>query len=257
MKNIVKPLLLAVLTAAFFMGCSNEDMKPLYEEQIAGKVIIRGYSALKDSLQLIADGKPLEVNGNDSFVGKIKKDYAFVYYNNRLENINIVNKATGETIRSYNFTANKSNDTLSFFIKEGIYIDDVLSFSPGILSATSNTGYKFIFPTLNRYSASGYNGPIDGIIKKTNGQVIGIAENITKDNFSSFVEFVFTPPPIFTIELVKHGTTESYISGQKIIVQMAMQNNKSRMIVLDEKTNESGAFSGVDGSANLVDYFDF
>jgi len=110
---------------------------------------------------------------------------------------------------------------------------------------------------MNRYSNSGYNGAIDAIIKKPNGQVLGVAENITKDNFSNFVEFAFAPPPIFTVQLIKHGTNESYVTGQEIIVQMAMQNNKSRLIVLDEKTNENGIFSGVDGSVNLVDYFDF
>lgn len=52
-------------------------------------------------------------------------------------------------------------------------------------------------------------------------------------------------------------TNESYVTEQEVIVQMVMQNNKSRLIILDETTNENGAFSGVDGSVNLVDYFDF
>lgn len=257
MKNIFKTILFVLMLAAFFAGCSNEDMKPLYEDQIAGKVIIRGYTALKDSLQIVANGKPLKIDDYDAFKGKILKDYDFVYYSNKAENIDIVNKATGEVLHSYSFAAKTSTDTLSFYVKEGIYIDNVLSFDPGVLSATGNTGYKFIFPTMNRYSKSGYDGALDGIIKKTNGQVIGVAENITKESFSNFVEFAYAPPPIFTVQLVKHGTTESYISGQQVIVQMVMQNNKSRLIVLDEKINDNGAFSGVDGSNNLVDYFDF
>lgn len=257
MKNIFKTMLLLLMLAAFFMGCSNEDMRPLYGEQVAGKVVIRGYSALKDSVQVLANGKSLKIDGKDTFTGKIINNYAFVYYDNKAEDIEIINKATGEILHSYSFTAKTPNDTLSFYVKDGIYIDKVLSFEPGVLSGTGITGYKFIFPTMNRYSNSGYNGPIDAIIKKTNGQVIGIAENITKDSFSNFVEFAFAQPPIFTVELVKHGTTESYISGQQVIVQMVMQNNKSRMIVLDEKANESGTFSGVEGNINLVDYFDF
>ncbi|MNK42459.1 hypothetical protein D3C87_611440 [compost metagenome] len=257
MKNIFKTTLFVLMLSAFFIGCSNEEMKPLYQDQVPGKVVIRCYSALKDSLQIVANGKRLEIDKQDTFTGKIVKDYEFVYYDNAVENIDVVNKTTGEKLYSYGFTTNKVNDTLSFYVNDGIYIDNVLSFEPGVLIGTSVTGYKFMFPSMNRYSNSGYNGPIDGIIKKTNGQVIGIAENITQNSFSNFIEFGFAPPPIITVELVKHGTTESYITGQKVIVQLVMQNNKSRMVLLNEKANESGAFSGVEGSINLVDYFDF
>lgn len=257
MKNIFKTTSLVLVLAAFFLSCSNEDLKPLYEEQVAGKIVIRAYSALKDSVQVVVNGKILKIGNKDTFTGKIIKDYEFVYYDNKTENIDIINKVTGTTLRSYSFKVSSPNDTLSFYVKDGIYIDNVLSFKPGKLSATGNTGYKFIFPTMNRYSNSGYNGPIDGIIKKLNGEILGVAENITKDSFSNFVEFAFAPPPIFTVQLVKHGTNESYVTGQEVIVQMVMQNNKSRLIILDEKTNENDVFSGVDGSANLVDYFDF
>lgn len=257
MKNIFKTTLFVLMLAGFLLSCSNEDLKPLYEEQVAGKIVIRGYSALKDSIQVVANGKILKIDNKDTFTGKIVKDYEFVYYDNKTENIDIVNKVTGTTLHSYSFKASSPNDALSFYVKDGIWLDDVFSFKPGKLSGTGVTGYRFIFPTMNRYSSSGYNGAIDGIIKKINGQVLGVAENITKDNFSNYVEFTFAPPPIFTVQLVKHGTNESYITGQEVIVQMVMQNNKSRLIILDEKTNENGAFSGVDGSINLVDYFDF
>lgn len=257
MKNIFKTTLLVLVLAAFFLSCSNEDLKPLYEEQVAGKIVIRAYSALKDSVQVVVNGKILKIGNKDTFTGKIIKDYEFVYYDNKTENIDIINKVTGTTLHSYGFKVSSPNDTLSFYVKDGIYIDKVLSFKPGVLSGTGVTGYKFIFPTMNRYSNSGYDGPVDGIIKKLNGDILGVAENITKDSFSNFVEFAFAPPPIFTVQLVKHGTTDSYISGQQVVVQMVMQNNKSRMIVLDEKANESGTFSGVEGVVNLTDYLDF
>ncbi|RWW91715.1 hypothetical protein [Flavobacterium cerinum] len=257
MKNIFKTMFPVLIFAAFFLGCSNEDLKPIYGEQVAGKVVIRGYSTLKDSVQIVSNGKILKIGEKNTFIGKIIKDYEFVYYDNKEKNIDIINKATGEILHSYNFTASSPNDTLSFYVKDGIWLDDVLSFKPGVLSGTGVTGYKFIFPTMNRYSNSGYDGPIDGIIKKLNGEILGVAENITKDSFSNFVEFAFAPPPIFTVQLVKHGTTDSYIAGQQVVVQMVMQNNKSRMIVLDEKVNENGTFSGVEGIINLTDYFDF
>lgn len=243
--------------AIFFSGCSDDDLTLQFPEGIEGRITVTGYSALTDSLQIRANGELIEFNGHDTFKGEISGNYSFVYYTNAgPENIEILNKATGEVIRSYNFTSEVPVDTLSFYANNGIYIDDVLSFQPGTLSTTGRTGYRFIFPTLNRYSNSGYEGALDAIIKRTNGQIVGISENITKENFSSFVEFDFAPPPILNVELVKHGTTDSYTS-QPVIVQMVMQNNRTRLIVLDEKADENGTFAGVEGTINLVDYFDF
>lgn len=256
MKNIIRPILLSLL-AVFSVACSNEDLKPFYEEQKAGKIVIRSYNALKDSVQVIIGDEPLEINKQNTFSGKIVSDYQFVYYANTIKNFKVVNKTTGELLKSYEFTGAKPVDTLSLYMSENILIDRVLSFKPGVLSATGNTGYKFIFPTLNRYSASGYNGPIDAIVRNVKGEVLGTAENITPESFSTFVEFPYASPPILQVELVKHGTTESYVSGRKVIVQLVMQTGKSGMIVLDENANESGAFIGVKGSINLVDFFDY
>ena len=239
-------------------SCSNDTLTPVYGgEQEIGKVVISSYSALEDSLQIVADGKVLEIQDRDAFTGEIATDYDFVFYENKTEKIDIINKATGETLKSYNFTTEKPTDTISFFVSDGIWIEDMINNKPGVLSATGKTGYRFIFPTMNRYSNSGYNGPVDAIIKKINGQLLGVAENITKDNFSDYIEFAFAPPPILNIELVKHGTTEPYINGQQVIFQMVMQNNKSKLILLNEKANESGTFTGVEGNINMADYFDF
>lgn len=257
MKKRISTIVLLLVFAVFFTGCNNDDLTLLYEEQSPGKIIIRGYSALQDSIQLIADGEPLKIGAQNTFKGEITKDYEFVFYNHQPKNIDVINKFTGDVLHTYSFATGSTTDTLSFYTREGIWIDNVLSFQPGTLSGTGRTGYRFIFPTLNRYSNSGYDGPIDAIIKKTNGQVLGIAENITKETFSNFVEFAFTPPPILNVELVKHGTTESYITGQQVIIQIVMQNNRSRLVVLDEKANEQGTFTGVEGTINLVDYFDF
>jgi hypothetical protein len=38
---------------------------------------------------------------------------------------------------------------------------------------------------------------------------------------------------------------------------MTMTINKSKLIVLEEKRDANGAFSGVDGTLNLTDYFVF
>ncbi|MFL9844859.1 hypothetical protein [Flavobacterium rhizosphaerae] len=256
MKNMFKLLFVFAFAIILFTGC-NDDLTPVYEEQYPGKIVIRGYNALTDSLQVTANGELLEINNELAFTGTISKDYQFVFYNNQAETISILNKQTGEVLTSYTFTSGNISDTLSFYYNDGIFLNDVLSYKPGVLSATGRTGYRFIFPTLNRYSNSGYNGALDAIIKKVNGEVLGVAENITKESFSTFVEFAYAPPPIINIELVKHGTTEPYITGQPVVVQLVMQNNKSGLIVLNETANENGAFSGVDATINLVDYFNY
>lgn len=256
MKSIMRSLLLFIVAGMFLTGCEDE-LTPLYRPQAPGKVVIRGFNALADSVQVVANGEPLKIGNLTAFKGRIVTEHKFVFFDHLPENINIVNKATGEVLRSYTFTDEQPVDTISFYAKEAIYIDEVLASPPGTLSATGRTGYKFIFPTMNRYSNSGYDGPIDVIIKKTNGEVLGVAENITKDSFGTFVEFPFGPPPVITVELVKHGTTESYVTGQPVIAQMVMQNNRSRLIVLEEKMNDNGTFGGVNATTNLVDHFDF
>jgi len=256
MKEIFNTMFLFTLLV-ITGSCSNEDLVPVNGEQKAGKVVIRSYNALQDSLQIVVNGKPLEIGNHDAFVKRIVKDYEFVFYDNQVKNIEIINKATREKLHSYNFSPEFPIDTLSFYHKEGIWIDEVLANRPGTLSGTGRTGYRFIFPTMNRHSNSGYDGPVDAIIRKVNGQLMGIAENITKENFSPYVEFAYGAPPILQVELVKHGTQQSYINGQQVIIQMVMQNNKSRLIVLEEKANVDGSFSGIDGTINLADYFDF
>lgn len=259
MKNAFNtiPLLLSLLAVAL-TSCTNEELTPIYKQQEAGKVIISSYSALPDSVQIFADGKILKIGNRDTFKGRIKGEYDFVFYESKLENISIINKASGETIKSYSFSVAKPKDTISFYASQDTWIENMLRNRPGILStANGNTGYRFIFPTMNKHSKSGYIGPVDAIIRKANGQILAVAKNITKEGFSEFVEFPFAPPPILNVEIVKHNTAESYIQGQSVIFQMIMQNNKSKLIMINEKSNSSGAFSGIDANINMTDYFDY
>lgn len=255
MNRIILKILFFQAIVVFFSSC-EEVAIPYYDEQEPGKIVIRGLS-VTDSIQITANDELLEIDDEDTFKGVIQKDYEFVYYNNANEVLKIIDKQTQTTIGTYTFTTAKPTDTLAFFYKPGIFIDNVYASKPGVLSKQGNTGYKFIFPNLNSYSQSGYDGPIDGIIRNTAGQVLGVAQNITKDNFSTFVEFSFAAPPILKMELVKHGTTESYITGKQVIVTLIMQNNKSQMIVLEEKHDANNVFSGVEGTINLGDFFEF
>lgn len=258
MKNSVKKNVLFALLTLFFVACTNENLTPLFSEQQAGKVIIKSYNAIeKDSVQLVANGAVQKIGKKDAFVKKITDNYEFVFYENKKENIEVVDKASSKVLKTYSYTVNKPVDTLSFYYNDGIWLDHVLSNKPGKLSSTNNTGYRFVFPTMNRYSNSGYDGPIDVIIRNYNGQIVGVAENITKDRFSNYVEFIYSTPSVLNIELVKHGTKESYVTGKPIIIQIGMQRNKSKLIVLDEKADANGLFNKVEATINLADYFDF
>lgn len=258
MENTVKKNTLFTILTILFVACTNENLTPLYGEQEPGKVVVKSYNAMeKDSVQLVANGAVKKIGKKDAFVKKIVDNYEFVFYENKVENIEIVTKATGKILRTYSYTVNKTIDTLSFYYNDGIWIDNVVRNNPGKLSTTNNTGYRFIFPTMNRYSNSGYNGAIDVIIRNYGGQVVGVAENITKERFSNFVEFVYSTPSVLNIELVKHGTKESYITGKPVIIQIGMQRNKSKLIVLDEKADVNGVFNKVEATINLADHFDF
>ncbi|MFH7010909.1 hypothetical protein ACHRV5_03505 [Flavobacterium sp. FlaQc-52] len=257
MTNIVKAIVLFFITSLLIAACSNDELTPLYEEQKAGKVVIRGYNAAQDSIQVSLNGKLLVVDKRNAFLKKTENNYEFVFYGQSSKTVVISLKKTKQILHSYTFTTAKPVDTVSFYTKENVWIENVLANKPGTLSAAGNTGYKFIFPSVNQYSKSGYNGTLDAILRKTNGQQIGRIENIKKDRFSTFFEFPFSLPPIVNVELVKHGTDESYVPGRKVSFLMVMQKNKSKLIVLEEKADANGAFSGVEGSINLTDYFSF
>lgn len=257
-KTFFFSFILAVLGA-----CSSDNLTPLNDQRIQepGTVVIRGYNALNDSIQIAVNGKFVKIGtekNNTAFVKKIEKNYEFVFYENEVKTFVITNKRTNQILASYRFTTEAPSSSLYFYAKEDLWIDDPSYLKPGTLSQTGRTGYKFIFPSMNKYSNSGYTGSLDGIITKSNnGQVLGIVENINKNTPSTFVEFLYSTPVAIKMELVKHGTTESYVAGQKVIVSMSMTNNKSKVIVLDEKQDVNGTFSGVEGVINLADYFTF
>lgn len=257
MKNKNVKILFFLMPLLLLGSCANDELIPLYPQQKAVKLVIRGYNARRDSIQIAVNGKVIQIEKQDAFVKNIVRDYDLVIYENEPKNVVITNKRTKEILHSYQISNEKDIDTISFYTKKDLWLDKVLSTKPGVLTKTGNAGFKFIFPTVNRYSASGYNGNLDGIIRKLNGEIIAVAKNIGKEQYSSFVEFPASLPPIIKMELVKHGTAESYIAGKQVFVVMLMTKDKSRLIVLDEKKAENGQFSGIDATLNLVDFFDF
>ncbi len=257
MKNKIVNALFFLIALLFLESCTNDELVPYYQEQKAGKLVIRGYNARADSIQIAVNGKIIKIGNKNAFVKNIVRDYDFVIYENAPKDVVITNKRSKEILHSYHITSNKSIDTISFYHKKDLWVDNVLATKPGVLTKAGNAGFKFIFPTFNKYSNTAYKGNLDGIIRNLDGQTVAVAQNIGQNQYSTFVEFPASLPPIIKMELVKHGTTESYIAGKQIFVVMLMTKDKSRLIVLDEKKADNGQFSGVDGSLNLVDFFEF
>lgn len=261
MKNRIAKVFFFSVTMVVFGACASDDLTPFYDQRIQepGKVVIQGYNAMNDSVQIAVNGKFVEIGkdkNNTAFVKKIEKNYEFVFYENEVKTFIITNKTTKKVLGTYEFTTAQPSSSLYFYVNNDVWIDNT-DVKPGTLSQTGYAGFKFIFPSINKYSNSGYTGLLDGIIRKNNGQVLGIVENINKSTPSAFIEFPYSTPTGIKMELVKHGTTESYIPGQKVIVSLTMTNNKSKYILLEEKQDVNGVFSGVEGVINLVDYFSF
>jgi hypothetical protein len=259
--SIAKVFFFSVILTVFG-ACASDELTPYYDQrtQEPGKVVIQGYNAMIDSVQIAVNGKIVEIGkgkNNTAFVKKIEKNYEFVFFENEVKTFVITNKRTKVILGTYQFTTQEPNSSLYFYVKEDLWLDSAEFLKPGTLSQSGYAGFKFIFPSVNKYSAAGYTGSLDGIITKNNGQLLGVAENINKSTPGSFIEFPYSTPTGIKMELVKHGTTESYIPGKKVIVSLTMTNNKSKYIVLEEKQDLNGAFSGVEGVINLADYFSF
>lgn len=263
MKNSIAKVFFFSVILAVLGACANDELTSYYDQRIQepGKVVINGYNALNDSVQIAVNGKFVEIvndkKNNTAFVKKIEKNYEFVFYENETKTFVVTNKKNKEILGTYKFTNKESNNYLYFYASEDLWIDNPEFLKPGKLSQPGYAGFQFIFPSINKYSAAGYTGLLDGIIRKNNGQVLGIVENINKNTPSTFIEFPYSTPTGIKMELVKHGTTESYIPGQTVIVSLSMTNNRSKYIVLEEKQDVNGAFSSVEGLINLADYFSF
>lgn len=263
MKNSIAKVFFFSVMLAVLGACANDELTPYFDQRIQepGKVVINGYNALNDSVQIAVNGKFVEIGddkkNNTAFVKKIEKKYEFVFYENETKTLVITNKKTKEILGTYQFTTQEPSSSLYFYANEDVWIDNPEFLKPGTLSQSGYAGFKFIFPSINKYSAAGYTGLLDGIIRKNNGQLLGVVENINKNTPSNFIEFPYSTPTGIKMELVKHGTTESYIPGQTVIVSLSMTNNRSKYIVLEEKPDVNGAVSGVEGLINLADYFSF
>jgi hypothetical protein len=259
--------LLCIAAITLFYGC-DESLDP--QENyfgLAGEITINAYVWQGDSVQIDLNGENMAVNNQTVLTRSIETAYEFVNYygrDNEPKNFTVLDNKTLEVLQSYSYSFNNHEgspvDTFSFFYKSpGIWLDDVLSYQPGTLSQPDYTGYRFIFPNMNAYSNSGYTGTLDAIVKRyPTNQLIDTLENIGTATFSDFIEFPYASPPLIRVELVKHGTGESYLpGGTAVMVDMAIQSGKSMLFVLEETADENGNYAGVWATIDLTAYFDY
>lgn len=261
-KNVVLKISLNVFIVLSIVACQS-DLEPQIHDDTAGIIHIQGY--VTDTVQIKIGDELLEYKSDDTkFIKSIDLDYKFVYKKDETKQVDLLSYETENNIESYSFTANvatieshTTSDTIVFFYTPGVFMKNVYDVAPGTLSQSGYVGYKFMFPTMNTFSNSGYEGALDGIITNyiTKAE-LGVVENINTDVFSDFIEFPYGSPNIISVALVKHGTTESYIENQPVVLQMVMKKNKSRLIVLNEEEDEDGVFL-VTGNMDLASYFDY
>lgn len=256
---------IGVMTLCFYLtSCEKDLLTPQDELQSPGEVIIKGY-AQTDTLYIVGGGTDtLEVNGNKKLIGGIEANHRFVYFNRTSEHVSIIKK-TGEGLKSYDLGPGQKSEIFSFFHKPGIWLDDVLEAQPGTLSQENHAGLKLIFPNMNTHSNSGYQGGVDAVLSRfPSGEHIATIENVGDKSFSSFVEFAFSIDPgspvipVITLELVKHGTTESYLPGNEPLTTLiSIQPGDSKLVLIEEGVDLTGAFDGIHAFVDLTQLFDY
>ncbi len=245
MKKIITMILFAIL----FSCTDNSTMERFDKAQQAAEVNIKGYSK-PDVLQLRLNGKPIEINGKNSYTDKIETQLMFVLDEGETDELGIYNNETGTQIAKYTITYNNFEDykNVSFFNLPGIFLQ-TYAVKPQV--NLGKVGFEFIFPNLGEFSGTSLDG-VKGVLKRENGLVLAEFDNIGKKDFTSvkIYNFFSATAPVY-LELYKPGTTEPY-TGSNIIKVTLKQDIGANMIVLQEKM-ENGVWV-VKGDIDIADY---
>lgn len=261
---------IGILLSFALVGCNNALEVQETNFGLVGEISIQGYvlSNNADSVRIKINNKILEINEDSVFTKSIQNEYEFVNYYDKVipRNIQVISHLSEEVLEEKEFIYNNAAvseilDTVSFFYKApSIFISDVYKDRPGKLTANNYMGYRFRFPNMNYYSKSGYDGTLDAVITTFLGVPLATAENINPETFSAYVEFdtSLAIPPLLNLEIVKHGTAESYLSdGSPIKIVLPVESGKSKLVLLEETVDASGNFTGVSASTDLRNYFNY
>lgn len=249
MMKSIKYIPLAVTAATLFTAC-NEALTLADVSQKPVTISVSGYSKI-DNVQLVLNGEPVVINGNDRYTGKIETILKFVAGKDETNILAIYNSDAAKELASHQISYDNAGDIgqLNFFNLPEIYLEASVE-KPTV--RLGYVGYEFIFPNLGELSHVTTDS-IKGVLKKEDGTVLAEFGAIRKKSFTevlSYRSFGYSEPVY--LELFKQGTQEPYFGSQTLRVKLK-QDAGPNLIVLQEYLDESGK-PGVTGDIDIADY---
>lgn len=245
----MKKILAITIFTVLFSCTDNSTLEVFDKDQQAAEVNVKGFSK-PDIIQMRLNGKPISINGQNSYTNKIETKISFVLDKGETDDLEIYNSQTGTQIAKYTITYDnfKNYYNLSFFNLPGIFLK-TYAVKPQV--NLGKVGFQFIFPNLGEFSGSSLEG-VKGILKRENGLVLAEFDNIGKNDFSAvkIYSFFSASAPVY-LELYKPGTMEPY-SNQPLIKVTLKQDIGANMIVLQEKMENGNVV--VKGDIDVADY---
>ncbi len=266
MKHILSITACILVGLVLFQSCEKDLEENEYNFGFEGTIFFNSYAVKGDTLQVVVNDSVYST----TFSLLKSFEYGFVkYYGVEKDlKVSIVNQNTLDTVHTYNFSfvddeGQVAIDTTSFYYKSnGTFIDNAMDIEAGTLSDSSNNvGLWFIFPNMNYYSHSSYEGTVDVIIADwLTGEAIDTAENVGADAFGDFVEFSYSSAilaGLVNLQIVKHGTGESYLDDGSDVTIEKWQTIQatSKLIVLEESADDNGSFEGLEANIDLATVF--
>lgn len=245
----MKKILAITIFTVLFSCTDNSTLEVFDKDQQAAEVNVKGFSK-QDVIQMRLNGKPISINGQNSYTDKIETKISFVLDKGEADDLEIYNSQTGTQIAKYIITYDnfKNYYNLSFFNLPDIFLK-TYAVKPQV--NLGKVGFQFIFPNLGEFSGSSLEG-VKGILKRENGLTLAEFDNIGKNDFSALKIYSFfsVSAPVY-LELYKPGTTEPY-SNQPLIKVTLKQDIGANMIVLQEKMENGNVV--VKGDIDVADY---
>lgn len=242
-------IIMAVAAFALFTACDNE-LIPADPGQRPATINVSGYSE-SETLQLVFNGEPVEIDGEVSYMGRIETILEFVVDKDETNTLDILNKDTGSELATYEIGYDNIADTetLNFYNLPEIFLEALVE-KPAV--RLGYVGYEFIFPNLGEFSGFEADS-VRGVLKKADGTVLADFSGIGRRAFTE-VEIYrsFNARVDVYLDLYKQDSEEPYTGTQPVSVAIK-QDSGPNLIVLQEYTDESGNVA-VKGDIDIVDY---
>lgn len=242
-------LLQVVILLILFTACEDE-LTLADVGQKPAIVNVSGYSKT-DNLQLVFNGQPVTINGQDSYAGKIETKLEFVVDESETNMLSIYNTTANKELASYEINYNNIRETeqLNFYNLPEIFLE-ALVVKPTV--RLGYIGYEFIFPNLGEFSGVEADS-VRGVLKKEDGTILITFTGIGKKGFTEVQSYraFGNSAPVY-LELYKQNSEEPYVGSQMVRVRIK-QDGGANLIVIQEYLDEAGKLV-VKGDIDIVDY---